>query len=317
MIALDYKTPVCLGACAYSRRWFAERLGPYTAKLKLKAILDAVEPIAAAAGDVGAYNYGLGYLLQSVSPPIQQHPGTTLGYYLRLVECCARLFPVSNYRVDIEMENYREGMTEVGELYTDMDLAASFVPVEVYGIEWCDLWGQPAPILALCAMHVDREDDIFSSFIDEIVTDSLAGYEDLFGGEMDAVEISLDAVKPPRGREWISPWDGVRDLWAYAHCSTGCGFLDYSEEYVAQYGSATWRVDEVLAYAEDWANGRDMWGRIVALREHVEEKRHESMRMRLLAGVLRGEKEALMRATRPKRNAPLVEVMGVDDGLSN
>lgn len=107
--------------------------------------------------------------------------------------------------------------------------------------------------------------------------------------------------RAPRGRDFVSPWDGLPDLAAY------CGgtvvrlsewlTVNFEEQYESGNNPA-WDAAHIRFMAKDWAAAKPVWDRIDKLADYVEAKPLE--RLKLFDSALRGERAALLQVTRPK-----------------
>jgi hypothetical protein len=87
---------------------------------------------------------------------------------------------------------------------------------------------------------------------------------------LEAVERGLrpNFHKPPRGRQWREPWNGLGDLYNWVTGQTGSMILDYSTADVEEMGEyPRWEADEIRGWTADWRAHQSTWDRVTALRD--------------------------------------------------
>lgn len=106
-------------------------------------------------------------------------------------------------------------------------------------------------------------------------------------------------LSPGRGRAWIRPWDGLRDLYAWVTHTTDWGWLDATHLDMHE-GEAwpAWNADEIRSAAQAWRQCRPVYRRAMRLVAHVD--RDPARNIPFLAGALRGDRDVLRQLSRPK-----------------
>jgi len=207
-----------------------------------------------------------------------------------------KLFPI--YYVD---EDWLELNGEEGEdpiLYLEQD----GIPIRLMGVD--PYFDGPndieSPAVAACLCF--RSWDGCHASMTPAVFDCLADVRDEFQFPDPFPIVAVNQVKTPRGRKWIGPWDGLRDLYAYCHSSTGSVFLDNAMS--AHFEGAEnprWDPDEIKGLARDWAYARPIVERINVMRDYLDERPVE--RVPLMARILSRDREALREVTYPVQRA--------------
>ncbi len=145
--------------------------------------------------------------------------------------------------------------------------------------------------------------------------DSGLWYENMGLNDFGCLHDYLDAL--PRGTEhgaalpyaiarqrvWRPPWQGLWDLWAFAHHATGYLFLDETDASLQESESyPEWGLAEVRALVRHWRHARPIWQRLRTLGDYIDRQADE--RLPLLAGALRRDPDVLARLTAARRGAP-------------
>lgn len=257
---------VTLPATAYRRTWFADRLKD-----------------AAGRGVFGR-------LLAQVAPRVyaqlrDRHPFACYWALIAYVDAC--LFPLAPWIIDdIEFDPDEGSEDDVLAALVDRGIVPGTEGVDP------DDDGVDSPALALCL---------------RLTTDAHA-LEVL--DDFDLADLWLTArplsprhrVRPPRGRVWRKPWQGLNDLFAWATSSSGNAFVDLSLTQVQEsYSLDAWTLENVRVITRTWQRAKAILRRAAALRAFVDQAPAE--RLPLLAGALLGRRSALAAVTvaRPRR----------------
>ena len=261
------------------RTWLAEQLHPHVAAGTFMRIFEAVSPAKARAvrGESGARIYSalLAYL------------GTLIPIYEPAFD-------------DWGQANEPDGLEQAIEYG---------IPVDLYGFDESAISYEDSydPALALIWWLIPEDFDRW----DVIEIDDLE--QDLRHSDMPAALKKHTAAlkmlsdraahrkwtKPPRSRQWKGVWEFLPDVYAYVTHTTGCGFLDYSNNETWEAGEMPpWNIDEVRGAIQDWKRGAPMWEGIKALVTYVGENRHWLLDLGL---ALTGDDETRLKLSEPKR----------------
>lgn len=260
----------------YCRAWFGNELKKRAGELFFGGLLNALAP------ERYARMEGHGTLFQ---------PYDWRSHYFDLLDYCMTLFPICDYDFWIEDLSVQE-------------VIWNGIPVGCMGVEALDggyysdydLDDLESPAMALCISIGDGlPPEEFKAALGQYIG-ILPGW--LFEPNRDhPIKITL---KPPRGREWIEPWNGLPDLFEFANGMTGSSFLDYSQNYAfsGEIRLPAWTVDEIKSLATLWEHSKPIYDRAMALEDYV--NRRPDMMLPLLAGAIRGDGAAMHEVTRKK-----------------
>ena len=257
--------PIALPATALSRTWFADLLMNDGLPYAFRSILRTLTPdVYAALSDKSAiecYKALLGWLAED------------------------RL-PLEVFATDA-IDDFGHG----GEWNDGMFWEPS-IPCEVFGVSYEEPEQNSAAKELLIYEHAKR------TFEYSIVHfPSLARYwEDIAKYDDDPQGYP---TKPPRGRRWIEPWNGLPDLCAWMTSNTGIACLDYSWDDIHTGGTEMppWTVADIQSLVKLWQEAKAIMLRADALAAFIDERPIE--RLSLLRGLIRHNHKAIREITRP------------------
>jgi len=108
----------------------------------------------------------------------------------------------------------------------------------------------------------------------------------------------LAPVRPPRGREFVSPWHALPELQRYVRQTIGNDWLDMNFEDMDGAANPPWSAAEIRSLARMWRQAKPIAQRVDALARFVDEEPRE--RLPILDRALRGDRETLEQITRRK-----------------
>jgi len=109
---------------------------------------------------------------------------------------------------------------------------------------------------------------------------------------------ALPPVKPPRGREFVSPWHALPELQRYVRQTIGNDWLDLNFEDIDGSMNPRWNAAEIRSLTRMWRQAQPIEARIHALADFVDHEPRE--RLPILDRALRGDRETLEQITRRK-----------------
>lgn len=234
-----------------------------------------------------------------------------------MIDCYRELLRDLDARFPVDpmaFENFEAGIVEPGftTLWWDG------VPIQPCGLPEEDDYSAPAT--AVCVAYAmssagaaipglgiygerDRGENIRSNLAS---TEALAPFAGELAGWFSQGNRHIEngtLASPGRGRRWISPWDGLQDLYDWATHSTGYGWLDASPLDIYEGDDwPAWNADEIRAIDASWRECQPAYQRAVLLQEHID--RDPNPNVPLLAGALRGDRDILSQLSRPARGQP-------------
>ncbi len=226
---------------------------------------------------------------------------TPLGCFVALCNHLDTLFPVNSYGVEVAAEGVLMGDS------TLQDIFAWGIPVDVHGFDDGRDYGDPpsSPADCVCLCFGSPSNFQQDSTTDYAVYSTLDDYRE---GLPAPRVVDPRKLKPPRGRKWLPPWDGLLDLFAYVHHATGYDMLDLTGDDLAEMAAEMppWNLDEIKSLAKSWAECKAILDRAEKLRQYIDAQPEE--RLPLLAGALAGDREALREITLAKSPKRLIDV---------
>lgn len=214
-----------------------------------------------------------------------------IGCYRELLRHLDARFPVD----PMAFEHIEEGLSNYG----DMSIWWDGIPIDVCGVEEEDDYHAPATAVCV-AYSVASSGGILGGLgANEAMAPFAGQFAEWFrpGNR----EIGVRTLESPgRGRSWVSPWDGLGALYAWATNNTGYGWLDASPLNMYETDDwPSWNADEIRAIDASWRECRPIYQRATRLQEHID--RNPNRNVPLLAGALRGDRDILRLLSRNTR----------------
>ena len=206
------------------------------------------------------------------------------GCYRELVAHLGTLFPVNDFSLD-----WAEELREEGSAWWSWG-----IPV---GWQGCDYYYNgsdtgPLAIELIVRLHEGGSID------PKTVSKELAPHLDRMMPLL--MQPLAKFHRPPRGRVFRQPWNGLKDMWDWATQNTGYGLLDVSAYEADESGDEgpPWNLEEIRHCARMWRECEPIMNRAWALVRHIHEAPLE--RLPQLAGALVGDPATLKQITKPR-----------------
>lgn len=232
----------------------------------------------------GLRYHRFGAMLRELAPqkyralPGQPTP-EPLACFRELSRHIATLFPVYDSYETLAWD-MPEDATPEELLHTLDDMG---IPVEPMGFydDGYHLREGASPALTLAYWYSSGWDT--ETKLDEF--DALRPYADLewLAGER---ALAKDFARPPRGRAWRAPWDGLGDLLAYVAHDTDHPFLNFTD--TDELTNPAWNLGEIRSLTRAWELAEPVLKCIIALQKYVDAA--PVRRLPQFAGLLRGDK---------------------------
>lgn len=203
--------------------------------------------------------------------------------YGALINHLGTLFPVDVYVVDWATELY-----EGGETWWTWGIPLNW--------EGCDYYYDGVGNTSLAVQLIARFKDGASASMD---SKELTVHLDAIGPLL-MQPLAPDLKKPPRGRQWRAPWQGLNDLWNWFNQNTGYGWLDVCAYEASETGDEgpPWNLEEIRHCQQLWRECEPILKRIYALMHYIDAE--PAKRLPLLAGALVGDASTLKQITKPR-----------------
>lgn len=219
-----------------------------------------------------------------------------------LVEHCGMLFPFQPLN-DSDVFKTWDGQT----ITICTAARADGILVEYLGYEYAD-YHNGSDLAAMVFLKIASNDgselegdnyDFFFDPPDEVDLKAelhqAGAWSDQLGTIWDR-PLTGGCFKPPRGRAWIQPWDGLADYLAWLTRSTGSLILDYSCQDIADMedGYPRWDAEEIASLANDWKMTAPRWARIDRFATHMAKAKgaERAQQLVIMAKLLTGDATA-------------------------
>lgn len=281
--------PITLPAPALSRRWVASLLWsdglPYT------------------------FPYILHTLAPDVYAALQNH--SMIECYKALLnwldsndETGNRRLPINILWAQTHIEDYEYLYRERGGTSEDA-WWESTIPLLTFGVDIENLTDQESQAKALIICEVTE----YGNEYDLKAFPALVPYLDVIPN-MDDCDIT-EFGKPPKGRKFIEPWDGLGNLCDWMASMTGHDILNLSDTDVWEGAieMPPWTVDDLRSLIDDWKDAQVVMNSANLLADFID--KHPRERLPLLQRVIHQDVKALESVTIPDplANRTLIQVL--------